>query len=90
MNKVEIRRFLAIMEFFYGFLFGVAIFAAVLAFLMSVDFLSGIFFGICVFCFFLFLSMITRYCIIRVKISLHILDSQNLNSTLPTSPRKMQ
>lgn len=75
MNKVEIRRFLALMEFFYGFLFGIAIFSSVLAFLMSPDFLSGLFFGVCIFGFFLFLCMIARYCIIRIKISLHSLES---------------
>lgn len=75
MGKAEIRRFIAIMEFFYGFLFGVALLGAVLVFLISPDFLVGALFAICVFSFFIFLCMLTRYCIIRTKISMQILES---------------
>lgn len=75
MGKAEIRRFIAIMEFFYGFLFGAALLGAVLVFLISPDFLVGFLFALCVFSFFIFLCMITRYCIIRTRISMQMLES---------------
>lgn len=69
MNKPEVRRFLSLMEFFYGFLFGVAIFGATLVFLVTPDFFVGILFAVCVFAFFIFLTAITRYCIVRIKLA---------------------
>lgn len=69
MNKTEMRRFLAVMEFFYGFLFGVAVFGATLTFLVTPDFFVGILFAVCVFAFFIFLTTITRYCIVRIKLA---------------------
>ncbi|RDU64217.1 hypothetical protein CQA53_07775 [Helicobacter didelphidarum] len=69
MNKTEFRRFISLMEFFYGFLFGVAIFAAALVFLISPDFFLGILFAISVFSFFLFLMALVRYCIMRSKLA---------------------
>lgn len=63
------RRFLAVMEFFYGFLFGVAVFGATLTFLVTPDFFVGILFAVCVFAFFIFLTTITRYCIVRIKLA---------------------
>lgn len=79
MRKTEIRRFLAVMEFFYGFLFGVAIFGAALTFLTSPNFFLGILFAVCIFAFFIFLTAITRYCIIRIKIA-----EETLCATLQT------
>lgn len=80
MNKTEIRRFVSIMEFFYGFLFGVAVFGATFTFLVTTDFFLGILFAVCVFAFFIFLTAITRYCIIRVKIA-----EETLRATLMQS-----
>lgn len=76
MSKTEIRRFIAIMEFFYGFLFGGAIFASLLAFLIAPDVPSGLFFGVCIFSIFMFLCMLSRYCIIRIKLSLINMESK--------------
>ncbi len=75
MNKAEMRRFLAVMEFFYGFLFGVAIFGATLVFLIVSDFFIAILFSVCIFSMFIFLTALVRYCIIRIKISQQTLEA---------------
>ncbi len=75
MNKTETRRFLAIMEFFYGFLFGVAIFGATLTFIIMSNFFIAILFSICIFSLFIFLMILVRYCIIRVKIAQQTLEA---------------
>lgn len=69
MNKTEMKRLLAVMEFFYGFLFGVAIFGATLTFLLVQTFFVAILFAVCVCAFFLFLMVIVRYCIVRIKLA---------------------
>ncbi|TLD84334.1 hypothetical protein [Helicobacter trogontum] len=69
MYKTEMRRFLAVMEFCYGFLFGVALFGATLTFLITPDFFPAVLFAVCVFAFFIFLAAIVRYCIIRIKLA---------------------
>lgn len=69
MQKAELRRFLSVMEFFYGFLFGVALLGAALTFLITPSFFPAILFAVCVFAFFIFLTAIVRYCIMRIKIA---------------------
>lgn len=69
MQKTELRRFLSVMEFFYGFLFGVAILGAALTFLITPSFFLAVLLAACVFAFFTFLTAIVRYCIMRIKIA---------------------
>lgn len=80
-KTTEVRRFLAAMEFCYGFLFGVALFGATLTFLIVADFIPAILFAVCIFAFFIFLATIVRYCIMRIKLTNELLDvtSQTLN-----------
>lgn len=85
MHKTEMRRFLAVMEFFYGFLFGVAVFGATLTFLVTPDFFIAILFAVCIFAFFIFLTAIVRYCIMRIKIA-----EQTLNITLQTQEQMLE
>lgn len=75
MNRVEVRRFLAVMEFFYGFLFGAAVFGATLIFLIIPDFFLGILLAVCIFAFFIFLLVLVRYCIVRIKITQQALEA---------------
>ena len=76
MTKAEFKRFLSIMEFIYGFLFGASIFAGGLTFLLAPDFFTGILLGVCVFSVFLFLVALIRYFIIRLKLSFRKLELQ--------------
>ena len=76
MNKTEIKRFIAVMEFFYGFLFGVAVFSAALTFLIIPSFFTAVLCAVCVFTFFIFLMAIVRYCIVRIKIAQQTFEMQ--------------
>ena len=74
------RRFLAVMEFFYGFLFGVAVFGATLTILVTPDLFVGILFAVCVFSFFIFLTAITKYCVMRIKLAEETLQATLLQT----------
>lgn len=85
MHKAEMRRFLSVMEFFYGFLFGVAIFGATLTFIVTTNFFLAILLSVCVFAFFAFLTALTRYCIARVRLA-----DENLCATLQNQQLQIQ
>ena len=82
MSNFEIRRLIFVMEFFYGFMFGVAVLGATITFLLTPSFMSAILFSAVVFSFFIFLVVIIRYCIFRIKATQATLELLSTQVTL--------
>ncbi|RDU60391.1 hypothetical protein [Helicobacter sp. MIT 14-3879] len=75
-KKVESRKILAILDFFYGFFFGTAIFAAALVFIVTPFFFSAVLFAVSIFALFIFLMIVVKYFRVRIEIAQKSLDIQ--------------
>ncbi|RDU71013.1 hypothetical protein CQA66_07305 [Helicobacter aurati] len=75
-TKLENRKVLAILDFFYGFFFGCAIFAASLAFIIIPYFFSAILLAVSLFAIFIFLMLMIKYFRMRMELAQMTFDVQ--------------
>ena len=76
MKSLDYRRTIGLLDFFYGFFFGIAVFAASLTFIVISHLFSAILLSTFVFAFFMFLMVLVKYLKSRLEISQNLLDIQ--------------
>lgn len=69
MNR-KIDRILSMLDFFAGLFFGVAVFGAYVTFQMFTNFLFSIVVSVSVFCIFAFLTVVVRYFVAMISLSI--------------------